>query len=349
MDTHPRAPLDSFTLFPWLPIELRLKVWEHALPGPRVIEIDWQQPSGIWVCRHESQTKPSGLLRANRESREKFLRVYSEFLEVTTRGVVRGGGEGEDEGEDGDEDGDEGEDKSESAIPEDDEDEDGKEDGGDEGEDVGEQDGKKEVDDVEDVDIENEDDDENAGEEAEIQEDEDDQEDSNDEEASEAEAAYWAENPGFDPETGEPYLSTPVSGSRTYINPLIDTLYICGNRQSEITVRPQSMEALVAMPCLATLERLACECNEVEFGWNSLKPPEAIASFLPCLRSLVVVVGDTGSYELEWDVVDKIEGEIEFRDLAEGSEEYQEEIEAARNLFLQPDRRPRLIVLRDKS
>jgi hypothetical protein len=30
---------ETFTLFPKLPIELRLKIWEEALPGPRIIEI----------------------------------------------------------------------------------------------------------------------------------------------------------------------------------------------------------------------------------------------------------------------------------------------------------------------
>jgi hypothetical protein len=33
--------LDSFTLFHQLPTELRLKIWRHALPGPRVVEIHY--------------------------------------------------------------------------------------------------------------------------------------------------------------------------------------------------------------------------------------------------------------------------------------------------------------------
>jgi hypothetical protein len=31
----------NFMLFPKLPTELRLKIWKHALPGPRVVEIEW--------------------------------------------------------------------------------------------------------------------------------------------------------------------------------------------------------------------------------------------------------------------------------------------------------------------
>ncbi|CZR66606.1 uncharacterized protein PAC_16507 [Phialocephala subalpina] len=32
-------PESNFTLFPKLPIELRLSIWRHALPGPRTIEV----------------------------------------------------------------------------------------------------------------------------------------------------------------------------------------------------------------------------------------------------------------------------------------------------------------------
>jgi hypothetical protein len=31
--------LTAFTLFPELPTELQLKIWEHAIPGPRVMKI----------------------------------------------------------------------------------------------------------------------------------------------------------------------------------------------------------------------------------------------------------------------------------------------------------------------
>ncbi|KAH7416761.1 hypothetical protein BKA64DRAFT_636160 [Cadophora sp. MPI-SDFR-AT-0126] len=75
--------ISDFTLFPKLPTEIRLKIWFHSLPGPRVIEIDRTMGVGsTWCCRKESQGIPSGLLRANRESRREFLRFYSRFLKV---------------------------------------------------------------------------------------------------------------------------------------------------------------------------------------------------------------------------------------------------------------------------
>ncbi|KAL5322325.1 hypothetical protein ACEPPN_010298 [Leptodophora sp. 'Broadleaf-Isolate-01'] len=80
------APLEVFTLFPKLPAELRCKVWFHALPDPRVVEIDWIWDTE-WACRHESQDLPSGLLRANKESRVEFLKSYFPFLEVTIPGT----------------------------------------------------------------------------------------------------------------------------------------------------------------------------------------------------------------------------------------------------------------------
>ncbi|KAF8860144.1 hypothetical protein BDZ45DRAFT_741750 [Acephala macrosclerotiorum] len=44
---HTRWTLDEFTLFPKLPIELRLKIWNEALPGPRVVEILWSPTHGL--------------------------------------------------------------------------------------------------------------------------------------------------------------------------------------------------------------------------------------------------------------------------------------------------------------
>ncbi|MCJ1248771.1 hypothetical protein MMC30_005990 [Trapelia coarctata] len=48
-ETHPSpavsGPRSEFTLFPALPAELRLKIWEFALPGPRVVEIKAPPPS----------------------------------------------------------------------------------------------------------------------------------------------------------------------------------------------------------------------------------------------------------------------------------------------------------------
>jgi hypothetical protein len=33
--------LDEFTLFPKLPLAMQLKVWKHAVPGPRVVGLSF--------------------------------------------------------------------------------------------------------------------------------------------------------------------------------------------------------------------------------------------------------------------------------------------------------------------
>ena len=73
--------LDKFTLFPKLPAEMRCKIWFHSLSGPRIVEVDLES-QGEWFCRQESQGRPCGMLRANKEYRTEFLNHYSPFLEV---------------------------------------------------------------------------------------------------------------------------------------------------------------------------------------------------------------------------------------------------------------------------
>jgi hypothetical protein len=68
--------IEEFTLFPKFPPELRLKIWKAALPGPRVVEIEWFDFQADWFCPKESQSQNSGLARANRESREVYLKTY---------------------------------------------------------------------------------------------------------------------------------------------------------------------------------------------------------------------------------------------------------------------------------
>ncbi|KAK0118588.1 hypothetical protein ONS95_007473 [Cadophora gregata] len=82
MDSDTQITFNKFTLFPKLPAEMRCKIWFHSLPGPKVVEIDYQYPGG-WVCRRESQGIPSGMLGTNKESRAEFLKYYSPFLELT--------------------------------------------------------------------------------------------------------------------------------------------------------------------------------------------------------------------------------------------------------------------------
>jgi len=70
------ATLDTFHPFPRLPVEIRLKIWKNALPGRRVVEIDFDRVAG-WYPAREATPEPSSLLRVCKESREEFQRVYS--------------------------------------------------------------------------------------------------------------------------------------------------------------------------------------------------------------------------------------------------------------------------------
>jgi hypothetical protein len=82
----------KFMLFPKLPTELRLKIWKHALPGPRVVEIEWSPNTREWFCPFESQSKRSSLSRTNRESREVFHKNYlptAKISRVVTQQIVQ--------------------------------------------------------------------------------------------------------------------------------------------------------------------------------------------------------------------------------------------------------------------
>jgi hypothetical protein len=48
---------------------------KEALPDPRVVEIAWCYDIDRWYCPRGTQT-PSGLIRANKESRDVFLKTY---------------------------------------------------------------------------------------------------------------------------------------------------------------------------------------------------------------------------------------------------------------------------------
>ena len=60
----------EFTLFPQLPPEIRIRIWQHAVSVPRIVEVkfnkDWQYKS-----------RPPALLSSNRESRQECLKAYS--------------------------------------------------------------------------------------------------------------------------------------------------------------------------------------------------------------------------------------------------------------------------------
>jgi len=83
MEYKMEIPLASFTLFPALPSELRLKIWKFALPEPRIIEICNASlfDSGDVVFKqvpcHCSAFIYPALATANIESRNLFLEHFT--------------------------------------------------------------------------------------------------------------------------------------------------------------------------------------------------------------------------------------------------------------------------------
>ena len=76
----------SFTYFPKLPAEIRLKIWKDALPGPRIIRIQLKfeprqpriegQKKKPQVSRFVASRPPPIGLRVCRESRIEALKEY---------------------------------------------------------------------------------------------------------------------------------------------------------------------------------------------------------------------------------------------------------------------------------
>lgn len=67
--------LYAFPLFAQLPYELRLKVWECALPGPRIVPVRYNRTQK----QYTSGAPPPILLHICTESRHKFLSIYEKF------------------------------------------------------------------------------------------------------------------------------------------------------------------------------------------------------------------------------------------------------------------------------
>jgi hypothetical protein len=68
--------IDTFALFTSLPSELRIKIWQHALPGPRVVAVRY----GRVHDRYISDAPPPALLHVCTESRHVFLSTYENLI-----------------------------------------------------------------------------------------------------------------------------------------------------------------------------------------------------------------------------------------------------------------------------
>ncbi|KAE8450400.1 hypothetical protein EG329_006474 [Mollisiaceae sp. DMI_Dod_QoI] len=75
--SHSTPDNDSkFTYFPKLPIELRNEIWAYMLPQPRVVEVEWHEPTNRYSTRAQSPFK-SGIFRICRESRDFAKSKYT--------------------------------------------------------------------------------------------------------------------------------------------------------------------------------------------------------------------------------------------------------------------------------
>ncbi|TGO47386.1 hypothetical protein BCON_0280g00130 [Botryotinia convoluta] len=94
VELEKRSSYDTFTCFPRLPLELRRKIWLHALPGPRTISLhlatnlysglEWSEDSRSPIITatlsfdddSRADLSPDYLLWTCRESSEVFLKHY---------------------------------------------------------------------------------------------------------------------------------------------------------------------------------------------------------------------------------------------------------------------------------
>jgi hypothetical protein len=66
------SPATEFHLFPRLPKELRLEIWKHSLPGPRIVDVSCTSQLWHWTTDESSPIH----LEVNHEARAVALRSY---------------------------------------------------------------------------------------------------------------------------------------------------------------------------------------------------------------------------------------------------------------------------------
>ncbi|PVH79000.1 hypothetical protein DL98DRAFT_589781 [Cadophora sp. DSE1049] len=66
----------TFPKFPKVPLELQRMIWENALPGAQVVEIEWSADLDDWFCPMHSGSKPCSHLSTCKESRAVYLKYW---------------------------------------------------------------------------------------------------------------------------------------------------------------------------------------------------------------------------------------------------------------------------------
>jgi hypothetical protein len=70
------ANLDEFKLFIALPFELRIKIWKHTFPEPRVVPVRYNRSAK----QYTSNEAPPAILSVCSESRSIFLETYTKLI-----------------------------------------------------------------------------------------------------------------------------------------------------------------------------------------------------------------------------------------------------------------------------
>jgi len=88
LGVQPRAAtFESFTLFPKLPIEVRLKIWRLAFPTNRKLELHFVTINQFDILLAAVSSNPVTLY-VNQESREETLRFYEEAFHGNGDGTI---------------------------------------------------------------------------------------------------------------------------------------------------------------------------------------------------------------------------------------------------------------------
>jgi 2EXR family len=87
------ARLDTFSVFSDFPVEIRLKIWESALPEPRVVTLMFEhhqrEVTEVYLQYHSSDTSFSTvLLDACNESSRVFLKHYQQPIPQGSTGGI---------------------------------------------------------------------------------------------------------------------------------------------------------------------------------------------------------------------------------------------------------------------
>jgi hypothetical protein len=88
LGVQPRAAtFESFTLFPKLPVEVRLKIWRLSFPNNRKLELHFVIINPFDILLAAVSTNPAALY-VNQESREETLRFYEEAFHGIGDGTI---------------------------------------------------------------------------------------------------------------------------------------------------------------------------------------------------------------------------------------------------------------------